>query len=193
MSERPRKDKQSTSKKPQRTSQSRTLVPPRHDLTTPSAARQSTSSSLSGSSSMHAAEQQMHQILNADMGHQQPSHSHTRGKPRKVHEQSYRDHHGAASSNVYNRVRVEDLLNDDRDLSSSPFAHGSLSEGKPEGIICKINECDRRFVSEQSLLAHQRRTHAAATPFICPHCKLSYSTVPNLNKHVSNRIFRQVP
>lgn len=84
----------------------------------------------------------------------------------------------------YNRVRVEDLLNDEPSIPTS--SQPSSFRRSDSAIICHVKDCGRRFVSKESLEAHQRRSHAAATPFVCPHCHISYSTIPNLNKHVSN-------
>lgn len=58
---------------------------------------------------------------------------------------------------------------------------------KPEENVCNINNCNRRFVSKESLLAHQRRVHALPTAHVCSHCSTSFSTLPNLNKHVSSK------
>lgn len=88
-----------------------------------------------------------------------------------------------SSSSAYNKVRVEDLLNKESEPAKS---HHTI---RRPGIICHLDGCGRQFVSHESLVAHQKRSHAAPTSFICPHCELSYSTVPNLNKHVSLTLY----
>lgn len=82
-------------------------------------------------------------------------------------------------SSRYNRVSVSDLLNDEASGSSS---QGAASTQR--GIYCRVEGCGRRFVSQEALTAHQKRSHAAPTAFRCPHCGSSFSTAPNLNKHV---------
>lgn len=62
---------------------------------------------------------------------------------------------------------------------SSNFSSGS------EENICTINNCNKKFLSKESLLAHQRRIHAPPTAHVCPNCADSFSTKPNLNRHVS--------
>lgn len=78
----------------------------------------------------------------------------------------------------YNRVNISDLLFD-----SSP----TDKSGKN---ICTINNCNRKFVSKESMEAHQRRAHAPPTAHICSQCFASFSSVPNLNKHVCNAAFK---
>lgn len=78
-------------------------------------------------------------------------------------------------SSSKNRMAVENLLNE-----ANTSRRGDANE-----FICTVNKCNRKFVSEESLLAHQRRSHAPPTANVCSHCKSSFSTVPNLNKHVS--------
>lgn len=83
------------------------------------------------------------------------------------------------SSSKYNRVSVKDLLNEDKESEKQ------VESVRKDGIICHIDSCGRQFVSQESLIAHQKRSHAAPTKYICQYCQSSYSTVPNLNKHVS--------
>lgn len=85
-----------------------------------------------------------------------------------------------SQSASYSRVSVQDLLNEE---STAPL-RPSQPHLQREGIICHAEGCGRHFVSQESLIAHQRRSHAAPTAFVCQLCNLSYSTVPNLNKHV---------
>lgn len=86
---------------------------------------------------------------------------------------------------TYNRVSVQDLLNADIAIVGN-----SSSGPAPEAwAVCNIGSCGRRFVSVQSLSAHQKRAHAAPTSLICSHCGSSFSTIPNLNKHVSSVLF----
>lgn len=87
------------------------------------------------------------------------------------------------SSSKYNRVSVKDLLNEDNE------SEDKVEYVKKDGIICHIDNCGRQFVSQESLIAHQKRSHAAPTKYICHYCRSSYSTVPNLNKHVRDYYF----
>lgn len=82
----------------------------------------------------------------------------------------------------FNRVSVDDLLN----------KPSSMKEGKksirPTDVfkfVCSMDNCNRAFASEATLKSHQVRTHGPPTSFVCPRCGSSYSSVPNLNKHVS--------
>lgn len=72
----------------------------------------------------------------------------------------------------YNKVTIRDLL----------FDRGQTDDS--EANICTINNCNRKFISKESLEIHQRRAHAPPTAHVCPVCFASFSTVPNLNKHV---------
>lgn len=74
----------------------------------------------------------------------------------------------------YTKVSVQDLL----------FDVGDSADNTGENI-CTINNCNRKFISRESLLAHQRKAHYPPTANVCPYCFSSFSTIPNLNKHVS--------
>lgn len=74
----------------------------------------------------------------------------------------------------HKRLDVSDLLFDRNQTDKS------------EQNICTINKCNRKFISKESLQIHQRRSHAPPTAHICPQCYASFSSVPNLNKHVSS-------
>lgn len=102
---------------------------------------------------------------------------HVKGRVRQ--NQSVRVSTTEMSSSRYNRVKVEDLLNQEE---------RSDSNENPREIICHLEECGRQFVSHEALIAHQKRSHAAPTSYICRYCQMSYSTVPNLNKHVSTTL-----
>lgn len=52
-------------------------------------------------------------------------------------------------------------------------------------FLCDYPGCHRKFSTSASRLIHQRRTHAPPTAYVCCFCKSSFSTSPNLNKHVS--------
>lgn len=101
------------------------------------------------------------------------------GKARKnTPPASSRDHEKGDSSDnqkeKYNKVNVADLL----------FDRGGNGTN-----VCTINNCNRKFISKESLLAHQRKAHAPPTAHVCPYCRSSFSTIPNLNKHVSESAF----
>lgn len=81
----------------------------------------------------------------------------------------------------YNRVRVQDLLNDEH----SSRSHSSLSKESGEAV-CLVEGCGKKFFTQKSLVVHQKRSHAAPTDFICHLCRCSFSSIPNLNKHVSH-------
>lgn len=80
----------------------------------------------------------------------------------------------------FNRVKVEDLLNDEK-VSLAPHSRNSAAD-----YVCSFPNCQRRFQSRDALLGHQRRLHAARTEYVCKLCNSSFSTTPNLNKHVSS-------
>lgn len=83
----------------------------------------------------------------------------------------------------YNRVRVEDLINDSS--SSNKSSVMSSSSQQKVAYKCEAPLCGRKFVSEEALEAHHKRSHAPPTAYVCQRCKSSFSTLPNLNKHVS--------
>lgn len=100
----------------------------------------------------------------------------------------------------YNRVRVEDLLNSETSSSRSrPSGSGSRKKSSGSGsdsppsaseIECNVVHCKRKFSSRDALRAHQKRSHPAPTAFVCEHCQSSFSTPPNLNKHVRTPLIR---
>lgn len=93
----------------------------------------------------------------------------------------------SSSPPVYKRVKVQDLLNDDDSYvsrSANQAQASSSADGIPN-IVCEMDQCGRKFATFESLTAHQKRQHAAPTAFVCPYCHSSYSSLPNLNKHVS--------
>lgn len=114
--------------------------------------------------------------------------------------------HGKAVKRMptkYNRVRVEDLLNAEttstttsrprrppsssrRGTSSSGGSSISVSPDLIADIPCDVPHCKRTFTTGAALIAHKRRSHPAPTAFVCEHCHSSFSTPPNLNKHVRN-------
>lgn len=117
--------------------------------------------------------------------------------PRKPHK-STEDSKDRKMPTKYNRVRVEDLLNaDPAPPTRSPRRLGSAPRGKPSSsllppdhhinidIPCDHLHCKKTFNTRSALHAHQRRSHPAPTAFICESCRSSFSTPPNLNKHVS--------
>lgn len=84
----------------------------------------------------------------------------------------------------FNKIPVKDLLNETPPrgrISHRP------TQIKPDvfTFLCESSNCNRRFASQEALTAHQRRSHATRTQFACPHCSSTFSTSPNLNKHVS--------
>lgn len=97
----------------------------------------------------------------------------------------------------YNRVRVQDLLNEeDSSLSRSTPNTGGFSRDKGtvpssngqrilQDYECESPQCGRIFVSKGSLSAHKRTCRPAPTPFVCTQCNTSFSSNANLNKHVS--------
>lgn len=88
----------------------------------------------------------------------------------------------------YNRVRVEDLLNSSSSGSKEPqkvLVHHQFETPLAQ-FLCEYPSCHRKFSTFASRAIHQRRTHAPPTSFICQHCNSSFSTSPNLNKHVSH-------
>ena len=87
-----------------------------------------------------------------------------------------------SSCSDFKRIRVDDLLNHDEPASFASMRNLSTNT---RVIRCTIDNCGKEFLSEESLLSHQRRSHAAPTKNVCPHCHSSFSNVPNLNKHVS--------
>lgn len=93
----------------------------------------------------------------------------------------------------YTKIRVEDLLNDAQANSShnigvtapsTASAPGATNDSK---LICTYDRCHRAFPSSGALLDHQNRAHGVPTRHICGRCNVSFSTLPNLNKHVSFR------
>lgn len=95
-----------------------------------------------------------------------------------------------SSSNMptshYNRVRVQDLLNTETPSSSRRNRSSSDSDEaqRNSNYQCQVANCNRVFSTAESLAAHVKRSHAAPTQFVCEHCGSSFSTPPNLNKHV---------
>lgn len=104
--------------------------------------------------------------------------SRSTSRAKKIENQNTEDR--AKRSPQYNRVRVEDLLNEEQagtsDSSTSPNS---------KNVACTEEGCGKRFFTEKSLLVHQKRSHAAPTDFVCHLCQSSFSSIPNLNKHVS--------
>lgn len=92
------------------------------------------------------------------------------------------------SSSSFRRVRVEDLLND-TSLDDQESAQSSRKESPIElaEIRCDYPGCLKVFPSFSTLQQHHRRSHARPTSFVCDKCQASFSTFPNLNKHVSWR------
>ena len=92
----------------------------------------------------------------------------------------------------FNRVRVADLLNHEPGSSSSQgkpkkdkaSSSDSDTPGRFVDVECEIGHCKRKFPTKEALLAHQKRSHPVPTEFICEQCNSSFSTSPNLNKHV---------
>lgn len=125
--------------------------------------------------------------------HKSSSHSPARSSSRETstHQQDNasesRSYHVMPSQ--YNRVRVDDLLNPDSPSSRSKDSRrrpsGSASGATVSSIECDVPGCKRKFPSKDSMKAHQKRSHPAPTNFICDQCQTSFSTPPNLNKHVS--------
>ena len=112
---------------------------------------------------------------------------------------------GAEQGNMpsqFNRVSVEALLNAEGSSSSrhqrsshrrttegdkrhKGSSSGSDSPTSHSEIQCTVPHCKRKFPSGDALKAHMKRSHPAPTAYVCEHCKSSFSTPPNLNKHVS--------
>lgn len=91
----------------------------------------------------------------------------------------------------YNRVSVKDLLNEDSAQNSNESGCKKKKVNKnynSQAKLCSIPSCNRKFVSQTALEAHQRRSHAPPTLHICGKCKSSFSNLPNLNKHVSHQL-----
>lgn len=86
-------------------------------------------------------------------------------------------------SKAFTRVKVQDLLNVDEDSSNSVSKKSQI--GGIPNIVCMDDGCGRKFASSESLVTHRKRQHAAPTSFVCSFCQSSYSSLPNLNKHVS--------
>lgn len=105
----------------------------------------------------------------------------------------------------YNRVRVEDLLNAEASSSSRSKSSNRVGDDKRKKggasssaggseVMCDVPHCKRKFPTLDSLKAHQKRSHAPPTAYVCEHCKSSFSTPPNLNKHVSQQfLFKIAP
>lgn len=87
-------------------------------------------------------------------------------------------------SSPYKRVTVKDLLNDESNSPSMNTPNLTRHADGIPNIRCDINSCGQKFATLDSLQAHQRRKHAAPTSFVCPQCMSSYSSLPNLKKHV---------
>lgn len=87
-------------------------------------------------------------------------------------------------SQKYNKISIDDLLNK---TGSNNNASSSASSSAPDNVAFECTEplCGRKFVSEEALKAHKKRSHAAPTSYVCQRCKSTFSTLPNLNKHVS--------
>lgn len=81
----------------------------------------------------------------------------------------------------YNRIQVKDLLNHPAASSGGPKG-GSSS--KCEVCLCDLDGCTREFASRKALEIHQKRVHSAPTVFACKICPSTFSTSPNLAKHV---------
>lgn len=87
-------------------------------------------------------------------------------------------------SSSYNRIRVEDLLNDVP--ARGKISHRSTPvQADIFKYVCQIDQCGRRFQSANALLAHQKRMHSPPTQYVCPKCSSSFSSRANLTKHVS--------
>lgn len=82
----------------------------------------------------------------------------------------------------YNRIGIDELLNSS-DISTQEKSLPSGSSGVSI-VTCNIDNCGRRYTSEESLKIHQSRHHATPTSLICRQCQTTYSSVANLNKHV---------
>lgn len=93
------------------------------------------------------------------------------------HRRSFRESSISIMSNS-SRVSVQSLLNDEK-----VFARGNSNE-----FVCTIDNCNRKFISNDSLSVHQKRCHSPPTAHVCSQCKSSFSTIPNLNKHVSDTL-----
>lgn len=78
----------------------------------------------------------------------------------------------------YTKIFVQDLLNRDRneEMRNSP---------QFQEVKCEYLDCGKLFASPQSMFNHQKRQHGSPTANVCPKCLSSFSTIPNLNKHVS--------
>lgn len=92
-------------------------------------------------------------------------------------------------STHYNRVNVIDLLNHDSyPFNGHPLQQETGQQTHSNQYVCNIGECTRRFSSEKALTSHFEKAHGSSTQYICPHCRSSFSTSPNLNKHVSHTL-----
>lgn len=79
----------------------------------------------------------------------------------------------------YSRVDVQTLLNHE------DFYHTG-DRSSCSQVKCDYVGCGRLFVSPRSLSMHRKRQHCSPTSNVCPKCLSSFSTVPNLNRHVSS-------
>lgn len=89
-----------------------------------------------------------------------------------------------AMPSQYNRIKVEDLLSvassRGKTIRKSSHARADIFD-----VHCNYQGCTRTFASHDALVAHQKRSHAAPTAYVCEHCHATFSTAPNRNKHVS--------
>lgn len=83
----------------------------------------------------------------------------------------------------YNRIKVEDLLSVTSPRGKT-IRKSSQTRSDIFDVHCNYQGCARKFASHDALLAHQKRSHAPPTAYVCEHCHATFSTAPNRNKHV---------
>lgn len=90
----------------------------------------------------------------------------------------WRPQHRAAQNPAYTRIPIQGLLNaPDGETKQAP---------QFQEVKCEYPSCRKKFATPQALINHRSRQHGSPSAIVCPHCSSSFSTVPNLNKHVSD-------
>lgn len=94
----------------------------------------------------------------------------------------------------FRRINVEDLLNDNKNGTGRKASSSSSKESdvRTTIVVCKFSNCSRSFPTSLSLAEHQSQVHGDMIRHTCGRCKASFSTLPNLNKHVRWKDFENM-
>lgn len=77
----------------------------------------------------------------------------------------------------FNRIKIEDLLND----NSNSALTNAMVDAKVE---CRLKGCQMTFKNHEALQTHEERFHKIGARHICEICNTTFSSLPNRNKHV---------